>query len=133
MAQEACFQVISTRSIVDLVRATGTDGVSKSQVSPLCVEIDDRVQDFWTRLLNNEWPYLWLDATYVKVREAGRIAPLAVTIAVAVNSDGRRKVLGMTIGASEVETFWHAQLHSTNPIERFNAEIILPAQSRTSG
>ena len=53
-----------------------------------------------------QWPYLWIDATYVKVREAGRIVSVAVTIAVAVNTDGRREVLGMAIGASEAETFW---------------------------
>ena len=84
----------------------GLDGVSKSQVSRLCAEIDERVQDFLTRPIEGDWPYLWLDATYVKVREAGRIVPVAVTIAVGVNSDSRREVLGMAIGASEAETFW---------------------------
>jgi transposase-like protein len=104
--QEAYIQGISTRSVDDLVRAMGMDGVSKSQVSRLCAEIDERVQDFLTRPIEGDWPYLWLDATYVKVREAGRIVPVAVTIAVGVNSDGRREVLGMAIGASEAETFW---------------------------
>ena len=104
--QEAYIQGISTRSVDDLVRAMGMEGVSKSQVSRLCAEIDDRVQDFLTRPIEGDWPYLWLDATYVKVREAGRIVPVAVTIAVGVNSDGRREVLGMAIGASEAETFW---------------------------
>lgn len=104
--QEAYIQGISTRSVDDLVRAMGMDGVSKSQVSRLCAEIDDRVQDFLNRPIEGDWPYLWLDATYVKVREAGRIVPVAVTIAVGVNSDGRREVLGMAIGASEAETFW---------------------------
>ena len=104
--QEAYIQGISTRSVDDLLRAMGMDGVSKSQVSRLCAEIDDRVQDFLNRPIEGDWPYLWLDATYVKVREAGRIVPVAVTIAVGVNSDGRREVLGMAIGASEAETFW---------------------------
>jgi transposase len=104
--QEAYIQGISTRSVDDLVRAMGLDGVSKSQVSRLFAEIDDRVQDFLTRPIEGDWPYLWLNATYVKVREAGRIVPVAVTIAVGVNSDGRREVLGMAIGASEAETFW---------------------------
>jgi transposase-like protein len=104
--QEAYIQGISTRSVDDLVRAMGMEGVSKSQVSRLCAEIDERVQDFLTRPIEGDWPYLWLDATYVKVREAGRIVPVAVTIAVGVNSDGRREVLGMAIGASEAETFW---------------------------
>jgi putative transposase len=110
--QEAYIQGISTRSVDDLVRAMGMEGVSKSQVSRLCAEIDDRVQDFLTRPIEGDWPYLWLDATYVKVREAGRIVPVAVTIAVGVNSDGRREVLGMAIGASEAETFWLEFLRS---------------------
>ena len=104
--QEAYIPGISTRSVDDLVRAIGRDGVSKSQVSQLCGEIDERVHDFLTRPIEGDWPYLWLDATYVKVRQAGRIVPVAVTIAVGVNSDGRREVLGMAIGASEAETFW---------------------------
>jgi putative transposase len=81
-------------------------GISKSQVSRLCQEIDERVRTFLERPIEGDWPDLWIDATYVKVREAGRIVSVAVTIAVAVNSDGRREVLGMAIGASEAETFW---------------------------
>ncbi|TDH57841.1 IS256 family transposase [Dankookia rubra] len=104
--QEAYVHGISTRSVDDLVRAMGLEGVSKSQVSRLCAEIDERVADFLARPIEGDWPYLWLDATYVKVREAGRIVPVAVTIAVGVNGDGRREVLGMAIGASEAETFW---------------------------
>jgi putative transposase len=75
-------------------------------VSRLCAEIDERVRTFLERPIEGDWPYLWIDATYVKVREAGRIVSVAVTIAVAVNTDGRREVLGMAIGASEAETFW---------------------------
>ncbi len=74
--QEAYIQGISTRSVDDLVRAMGMEGVSKSQVSRLCAEIDDRVKDFLSRPIKGDWPYLWLDATYVKVREAGRIVPV---------------------------------------------------------
>jgi transposase-like protein len=106
MIQKAYVQGISTRSVDDLVLAMGMEGVSKSQVSRLCAEIDDRVQDFLTRPIEGDWPYLWLDATYVKVREAGRIVPVAVTIAVGVNGDGRREGLGMAIGASEAESLW---------------------------
>jgi putative transposase len=84
----------------------GMTGISKSQVSRLCGEIDERVNTFLNRPLEGEWPYLWLDATYVKVRQAGRIVSVAVIIAVGVNDDGRREVLGMTVGASEAETFW---------------------------
>lgn len=104
--QEAYVQGISTRSVDALVRSMGMEGFSKSQVSRLCAEIDGRVQDFLNRPIEGDWPYLWLDATYVKVREAGRIVSVAVTVAVGVNGDGRREVLGMAVGPSEAETFW---------------------------
>jgi putative transposase len=104
--QEAYVQGVSTRSVDDLVQAMGMTGISKSQVSRLCGEIDDRVNTFLNRPLEGDWPYLWLDATYVKVRQTGRIVSVAVIIAVGVNSDGRREILGMAIGASEAETFW---------------------------
>src|SRR6516225_2582973 len=96
--QEAYVQGISTRSVDDLVQAMGCSGVSKSQVSRLCADIDERVQAFLHRPLEGDWPYLWLDATYVKVRQNGRIVSVAVTIATGVNTDGRREVLGMTVG-----------------------------------
>ena len=108
--QEAYIQGVSTRSVDDLVRAMGGSGVSKSQVSRLCEEIDERVKAFLDRPIEGDWPYLWIDATYVKVRDNGRIVSVAVTIAVGVNSDGRREVLGMDIGPSEAETFWTAFL-----------------------
>jgi transposase-like protein len=104
--QEAYVQGVSTRSVDDLVQAMGMTGISKSQVSRLVVEIDEKVQAFLTRPIEGEWPYIWLDATYVKVRQNGRIVSVAVIIAVGVNSDGRREILGMKIGASEAETFW---------------------------
>jgi putative transposase len=104
--QEAYVQGISTRSVDDLVQAMGCSGVSKSQVSRLCAEIDERVQAFLSRPIEGEWLYLWLDATYVKVRENGRVVSVAVTIATGVNTDGRREVLGMAVGSSEAEPFW---------------------------
>jgi putative transposase len=110
--QEAYIQGVSTRSVDDLVQAMGMNGISKSQVSRLCGEIDGRVNTFLNRPLEGDWPYLWLDATYVKVRQAGRIVSVAVIIAVGVNDDGRREVLGMTVGASEAETFWTEFLRS---------------------
>ncbi len=73
-------------------------GISKSQVSRLCEEIDEKVKAFLTRPIEGDWPYLWIDATYVKVRQNGRIVSVAVIIAVGVNSDGRREVLGMDVG-----------------------------------
>ena len=104
--QEAYVQGISTRSVDDLVKAMGMDGISKSQVSRLCGEIDEKVQGFLNRPLEGDWPYLWIDATYVKVRQNNRIVSVAAIIAVGVNSDGRREVLGLDIGASEAEPFW---------------------------
>jgi len=104
--QEAYIQGISTRSVDDLVKAMGMSGISKSQVSRLCEEIDERVQTFLARPIEGDWPYVWVDATYLKVRQNGRIVSVAVIIAVGVNSDGRREVLGMDIGVSEAATFW---------------------------
>ena len=110
--QEAYIHGVSTRSVDDLVQAMGASGISKSQVSRLCAEIDERVNAFLDRPIEGEWPYLWLDATYVKVRQDGRIVSVAATIATAVNTDGRREVLGMAVGASEAETFWTEFLRS---------------------
>ena len=110
--QEAYVQGISTRSVDELVKAMGLDGVSKSQVSRLCAEIDERVQAFLHRPIEGEWPYLWLDATYVKARRDHHIVSVAVIVAVAVNTDGRREVLGMTTGNSEAEPFWMEFLRS---------------------
>ncbi len=104
--QEAYVSGVSTRAMDDLVQAMGGTGVSRSQVSRLCEEIDERVDAFLTRPIEGEWPYLWIDATYLKVRQGGRIVSVAVTLAVGVNMDGRREVLGMAIGASEAEPFW---------------------------
>jgi transposase-like protein len=104
--QEAYIQGISTRSVDDLVQAMGMSGISKSQVSRVCEEIDERVNAFLERPIEGNWPYLWIDATYVKVRQAGRIVPVAVIVAVGVNDDGRREVLGMDVAPSEAEVFW---------------------------
>lgn len=104
--QEAYIQGISTRSVDDLVKAMGMSGVSKSQVSRLCEEIDERVQAFLERPIEGDWPYLWIDATYVKSRQAGRVVSVAVIIAVAVNTDGVREILGVATGPSEAEPFW---------------------------
>ena len=110
--QEAYVHGVSTRSVDDLVKAMGAGGMSKSQVSRLCAEIDERVNAFLSRPLEGAWPYLWLDATYLKVREGGRIISKAVIIAVAVNEDGKREVLGIATGPSEAETFWTEFLRS---------------------
>ena len=112
VVQEAYVQGISTRSVDDLVRAMGLEGISKSQVSRLCAEIDERVQTFLGRPIEGDWPYVWLDATYVKARRDHHIVSVAVIVAVGVNTDGRREVLGMTVGHSEAETFWVEFLRS---------------------
>jgi len=110
--QEAYVQGISTRSVDDLVKAMGASGISKSAVSRLIEEIDERVNAFLNRPIEGEWPYVWIDATYIKAREAGRILSTATIIAVGVNTDGRREVLGVATGPSEAETFWKGFLRS---------------------
>src|SRR5664279_1236081 len=112
--QEAYIQGISTRSVDELVKSLGMSGVSKSQVSRLCGELDERVGAFLNRQIEGDWPYLWIDATYVKTREAGRIVSVAVIVAVGVNTDGQREVLGLKVGASEAEPFWTEFLRSLN-------------------
>ena len=104
--QEAYIQGISTRSVDDLVKAMGMSGISKSQVSRLCEEIDVKVKAFLDRPIEGEWPYIWIDGTYLKVRRGGRIVSVAAIIAVGVNADGRREVLGLEIGTSEAEPIW---------------------------
>ena len=110
--QEAYVQGVSTRSVDDLVKAMGMTGISKSQVSRLCEEIDERVKAFLNRPLEGDWPFVWLDATYIKVRHAGRIVPVAAIVAVGVNAEGRREVLGLGVGISEAEPFWSEFLRS---------------------
>jgi putative transposase len=110
--QEAYVHGVSTRAVDDLVQAMGLAGVSKSEVSRICREIDERVNAFLARPIEGQWPYLWIDATYVHVREQGRIVSTAVIIATAVNTDGRREVLGMATGPSEAEPFWTDFLRS---------------------
>ena len=104
--QEAWIAGVSTRRVDDLVQAMGMSGISKSSVSKLCKDIDERVNAFLNRTLVGEWPYLWLDATYLKVRESGRIVSVAAIIAVAVTTEGRREIIGLHIGPSEAEPFW---------------------------
>jgi putative transposase len=110
--QEAWIGGVSTRRVDDLVQAMGLAGISKSTVSKLCKDIDERVSAFLERPLEGEWPYLWLDATYLKQREGGRIVSVAAIIAVAVDSEGRREIVGLHIGPSEAETFWSTFLRS---------------------
>ena len=103
----------ATLSIRAKTAAAASDGGSK-----LCKEIDERVHAFLDRPLAGEWPYLWLDATYLKQRDGGQIlgssprTSVAAIIAVAVNTDGKREIVGLHIGPSEAETFWSSFLKS---------------------
>src|SRR3954463_12202483 len=110
--QEAWIGGVSTRRVEDLVQAMGLSGISKSPVSKLCQDIDERVNAFLNRPLEGEWPYLWLDATYLKQREGGRIVSVGAIIAVAGDTEGRREIVGLHIGPSEAETFWTTFLKS---------------------
>jgi transposase-like protein len=104
--QEAWIGGVSTRRVDELAQAMGLAGIDKSRVSRLCKEIDERVNAFLDRPLAGEWPYLWLDATYLKVRDGGRIVSVAAIIAVAVDTEGKREIVGLHLGPSEAETFW---------------------------
>ncbi len=112
VVQEAYVKGISTRKVDDLVQALGMSGISKSEVSRMCGEIDERVNAFLQRELSSEWPYVWLDATYLKSREDGHVVSRAAVVAVAVNQEGRREVLGLACGPAETEAFWTQFLRS---------------------
>jgi putative transposase len=102
--QEAYIQGISTRSVDSLVRALGMSGVSKSQVSRLCAEIDERVQAFLNRPLEGPYRYVWIDATYLKMHQNGRVVSVAAIFAIGANAEGQREVLGLEVGPSEAAT-----------------------------
>ena len=110
--QEAYVNGVSTRRVDDLVKALGMSGISKSQVSRLCQALDAEVERFRTRKLDGSYAYVQLDATFVKVRQEHRVVSMAVVIAVGVNQDGQREVLGLDVGPSEDGAFWHAFLRS---------------------
>lgn len=132
--QEAYIHGVSTRAVDDLVRAMGLTGTSKSQVSRLCGEIDERVQVFLNRPLEGDWPFLWLDATYVKLREGGRIVSMAVIVAVAVNTDGRREILGITVMQRQSRTRSEARaLSSLRPSAAAQAASAQAAVSTAPG
>lgn len=108
--QEAYVQGVSTRRVDALVQALGMTGISKSQVSRLCQELDAVVEQFRMRRLSGPYPYLWLDATFVKAGQEGRVVSIAVVIAVGVRQSGEREVLGFDVGPSEDGAFWHSFL-----------------------
>ena len=111
--QQAYVEGVSTRRVDDLVKALGCEGISKSQVSRICQELDVVVDGFLGRPLDGgPYPYLWLDALTQKVREDGRIVNVSVVVATAVNGEGKREIIGMDVGTSEDGAFWLAFLRS---------------------
>jgi putative transposase len=112
VVQEAYVHGVSTRKVDELMKALGLDGVSKSEVSRICGELDPVVEAFRTRALTTDYPYIWVDATYHKVRVNGRVTSQATVVAVGVTSEGERQVLGIDVGPSEDRAFWTAFLRS---------------------
>jgi len=112
VVQEAYVHGVSTRKVDDLVKALGLDGMSKSEVSRICGELDPLVDAFRTRPITGEHPYVWLDATYHKVRIDGRVVSQATVVAIGVTREGDRQILGIDVGASEDRSFWTAFLRS---------------------
>ena len=111
--QQAYVEGVSTRRVDDLIKALGCDGISSSQVSRICVQLDEVVESFLGRPLDGgPYPYVWLDGLTQKVREGGRIVNVCVVVATGVNADGQREILGMDVGASEDGAFWLAFLRS---------------------
>jgi len=110
VVQEAYLLGISTRKVDDLVQTLGMQGISKSQVSRICSELDAQGEAFRNRPLEGNYPCLWLDATFVHVREDGKVTSQALVIAIAVRSDGVREVLGCDVGPTESGAFWEAFL-----------------------
>jgi len=106
VVQEAYVLGVSTRKVDDLLQAMGLTGISKSEVSRVCEELDGVVREFRTRRLAGRFPYLWLDARYEKVRIDGRVVSNAVVVAYAVRETGEREIIGIDVGPSEDEAFW---------------------------
>jgi putative transposase len=109
---EAYVKGVSTRKVDDLVRALGIDGISRSEVSRICKVLDDEVRTFLGRPIADECPYLWLDATFHKVREAGRVISVATVVGIGVSTTGERTIVGAATGPSEDHQFWVSFLRS---------------------
>lgn len=112
VVQAAYVKGVSTRKVDALVKALGLDGIDKSKVSRICKELDQAVQAFRQRPLQASYPYVWLDALYLKVRQNHRIVNLALVIAIGVDEEGERHLLGFDLGGSEDAAFWLAFLRS---------------------
>ena len=126
MIQQAYVEGVSTRRVDDLVKALGCEGISKSQVSRICGELDRVVDSFLDRPLDGgAYCYLWLDALSQKVREEGRIVNVSVAVATAVNAEGRREIIGMDVGTSEDGAFWIAFLRSLSARGLSGVELVI--------
>ena len=126
MIQQAYVEGVSTRRVDDLVKALGCEGISKSQVSRICQELDVVVDGFLGRPLDGgPYPYLWLDALTRKVREDGRIVNVSVVVATAVNGEGKREIIGMDVGTSEDGAFWLAFLRSLSARGLSGVELVV--------
>ena len=124
--QQAYVEGVSTRRVDDLVKALGCEGISKSQVSRICQELDVVVDGFLGRPLDGgPYPYLWLDALTRKVREDGRIVNVSVVVATAVNGEGKREIIGMDVGTSEDGAFWLAFLRSLSARGLSGVELVV--------
>ncbi len=124
VVQEAYVQGVSTRKVDDLVKSLGMAGISKSQVSRICEELDEEVERFRNRSLSGEYPYVWLDATFVKARQQGRVVSQAMVIAIGVNAEGVREVLGLDVGPSEDGAFWVAFLRGLVARELLGVKLV---------
>jgi putative transposase len=112
VVQTAYVKGVSTRKVDDLLKALGLTGIDKSKVSRICKELDELVKGFRNRPLEGSYPYLWLDALYLKVRQDHRIVSQAMVIAIGVRETGERDILGFSLGASEEYAFWMDFLRS---------------------
>ena len=124
--QQAYVEGVSTRKVHDLIKSLGCDGISKSQVSRICGQLDEVVETFLVRPLDaGPYPYVWLDALTQKVREGGRIVNVSVVVVTGMNVQGQREILGMDVGTSEDGAFWLAFLCSLSARGLNGVELVI--------
>ena len=129
--QQAYVEGVSTRRVDDLIKALGCDGISSSQVSRICEQLDEVVESFLGRPLDGgPYPYVWLDGLTQKVREGGRIVNVCVVVATGVNAEGQREFLGLDVGASEDGAFWLAFLRSLTARGLSGVELVVSDATR---
>ncbi len=133
VVMEAYVHGVSTRNVDDLVEAMGGTGISKSQVSRICAGLDESVGAFRTRNLDHVgFPYIYLDATYLHVRnqpgKGGQVVSMAVVVATGVTASGQREILGLDVGDSEDEVFWRAFLLSLKQRGLSGVQLVISDQ-----